>query len=75
MTENMYPIDRDAESITFIACRPTHVDGHTGDLQASTWYQARVIARGSYVGEPAVLQSMEAPSVAAVSTYDTITVR
>jgi uncharacterized protein YfaS (alpha-2-macroglobulin family) len=73
--EDVYPVDRDAESVTYITCRPPVVDGNTQDTIRSTRYRARIVARGTYVAEPAVLQSMDMPSVAAVSTYGSITVQ
>lgn len=62
-----YPIDVGNGSISFVVCK--------GDPRPEISYQARVIGRGTYRAEPAVLQSLEAPSVAALSQEAQITIK
>ena len=63
-----YPSEVDGNAVSFIVCRGS------GERLPLT-YRARVVARGSYLGEPAVLQSIDSPSVAALSGSETVTIK
>lgn len=65
-----YPADVNDNEVAFVACK-----SRSGSDARYISYRARVIARGTYTAEPAVLQSMDAPSHAALTPTQTVTVK
>lgn len=63
---NDYPFEVNGSEVSFITCK--------GDSRPIT-YRMRVISRGTYTAEAASMQSMVAPSVAALSTDTTVTIK
>jgi uncharacterized protein YfaS (alpha-2-macroglobulin family) len=61
-----YPFDVSNGEVSFVTCK--------GDTQPIR-YRARVVSRGTYTAEAASLQSMTAPSVAALSSDTVITIK
>lgn len=68
-----YPADTGDGAATFVVCNPQDKD--PAKNQEEITYKARVVSRGSYLAEPAVLQSNEAPSIAALSQPFSVTVK
>ncbi len=62
-----YPVSLENNEISFITCK--------GYSNPAIIYQTRVVSRGTYKAEPASLQSMDAPSVTALSEEATIAIR
>ncbi|MEO5927875.1 MAG: alpha-2-macroglobulin family protein [Patescibacteria group bacterium] len=62
-----YPYDVTDSEVSFIRCKDS--------VEKDVRYTARVVSRGTYTAEAASLQSMDAPSVAALSTDTTITIK
>ncbi len=61
-----YPFDIDGNVVRFVVCK--------GD-QRSITYRLRVVSRGTYHTEPAIMQSIEAPSIATVTDGATVTIK
>jgi hypothetical protein len=61
-----YPFDVANGEVSFVTCK-----GITQPIR----YRARVVSRGTYTAEAASLQSMDAPSVAALSSDTTVTIK
>jgi len=66
-----YPAAIDGNTVSFVVCKPSDM---SKPIQPIT-YKARVVARGTYEAESAVMQSMDAPSVAALTEMQTVTIR
>lgn len=62
-----YPYEVTNSEISFIRCKDQNSPTIT--------YQARVVSRGTYTAEGASIQSMDAPSVAAISKDDVVTIK
>lgn len=71
-TIGAYPVDVSNNEISFVACKGDK-PGTKGERDIV--YRARVVSRGTYLAEPASLQSMVAPSVAALTDSKTITIK
>lgn len=65
-----YPADVDGNAVSFIVCR-----GYGNSPPSAITYRVRVVTRGSYLAEPAVMQSIDSPSVAALSGSETVTIK
>ncbi len=61
-----YPSSKQDNEVSFVACKP-YRDKNLKETKEIT-YRARAVARGAYTAEPAIMQSEEAPSVAALSS-------
>jgi hypothetical protein len=68
-----YPSDIVDGAVSFVVCNPQNKD--PAKNQQEITYKARVVSRGSYRAEPAILQSNEAPSIAALSVPADVTIR
>ncbi|MBI5654245.1 Ig-like domain-containing protein [Candidatus Uhrbacteria bacterium] len=66
-----YPTDITDNSVSFVTCNPGKQDGSTEKIK----YRARVVARGTYLAEPAIMQSTEAPSVSALSQSQPVSIK
>lgn len=64
---SVYPFDVTESEVSFVRCK--------GAPEPTVSYNARVVSRGTYTAEAASLQSMDAPSVAALSQDQTITIK
>lgn len=69
--DTWYPVEVDGNAVSFIVCKPWNKD----QKPETVTYRLRVVARGTYAAEPAVMQSIDAPSIAALSGSDTVTVK
>lgn len=65
------PFDWRDGAAFFTVCRLSQNQQKQGLLQ----YRARVVGRGTYLAEPAVIQSMTTPSVTALSKTETVTIK
>ncbi len=68
-----YPADAGDGAVSFVVCNPQNKD--LSKNQNDVRYKARVVSRGTYLAEPAVLQSNDAPSIAALSKSQTVTIK
>ena len=62
-----YPVEIETHEISFVVCKTKGAKPIT--------YRARVVSRGTYLAEPASLQSMEAPAVTALSDERTLNIK
>ncbi|MFH1078332.1 MAG: alpha-2-macroglobulin family protein, partial [Patescibacteria group bacterium] len=63
---NWYPMSVGTQDISFVVCK-----GETEPIA----YKARVVSRGTYTAEPAILQSLATPAVTAVTDSKTLRIR
>ncbi|MDQ7814283.1 MAG: alpha-2-macroglobulin family protein [Patescibacteria group bacterium] len=68
-----YPSDMGDGAVSFVVCNPQSKDSSKN--QTEIRYKARVVSRGTYLAEPAVLQSNDAPSISALSGSQTIIIK
>lgn len=66
-----YPSEIDGNAVAFVVCKPSDMAKPMPPIT----YRARVVARGTYQAESAIMQSMDAPSVAALTETQTVTIR
>jgi len=66
-----YPSDIDGNAVSFVACNPGEKEGSNRTIK----YRARVVSRGTYLAEPAIMQSMVAPSISALSGSQSVTIK
>lgn len=66
-TYDSYPVSVEPQEIGFVACK------HGGG--SAIRYRARVVNRGTYAAEPAIMQSMISPKVTALSSEQSITIK
>jgi hypothetical protein len=66
-----YPSEVDGNVVSFVVCKP----GDASKPMTPITYKARVVSRGTYQAESAVMQSMDAPSVAALTEIQTVTIK
>jgi uncharacterized protein YfaS (alpha-2-macroglobulin family) len=62
-----YPIYVEPQEIGFVSCKD--------ELPHPIKYRARVVNKGTYIAEPAIMQSMESPSITALTTEQTVTIK
>ncbi len=68
-----YPSSIDGNTVSFVVCKPDKAED-VAKFKPVT-YTARVVDRGSYTAEQAILQSDDAPSVAALSQSQSVSIK